>query len=294
MLPLTENQIKISNEYFNLRINQEEELKKFKNSQDRIKKEIKDKLKAKRHISTQLIDNCIKISKYVRAKSNDVDSIFNTIVNSLEQNSNKSKYMKNEELIREYINTILNCKLEMLDIKQQLKIEFNKFKRTHREEIDYDILNILYKDNTNSIEYYNKNEISAEEFKATKEHPSENRKKRTGYTIIDNPSPNGYVYFLTQENKFKIGVSKIPYSRKKTLEKTWGEFDCRSHYYKLDNGNTRKVERAFHKIFQNHNMNFICKKDGFSEFFDISILDECVKYMDLMSFVIDIERGEFK
>lgn len=169
MLPLTENQIKISNEYFNLRINQEEELKKFKNSQDKIKKEIKDKLKAKRYISTQLIDNCIKISKYVRAKSNDVDSIFNTIVNSLEQNSNKSKYIKNEELIREYINTILNCKLEMLDIKQQLKIEFNKFKRTHREEIDYDILNILYKDNTNSIEYYNKNEISAEEFKATKE-----------------------------------------------------------------------------------------------------------------------------
>lgn len=228
-----------------------------------------------------------------------VDNVCEFLISYFKNNSyTMSHYIENISYIKSYISTHYDITFDTRKFKETQKMKLNVLENNvidngGRLETAAKMYDTIVKQKINESNELICDESPLELVEKSENIP-ENQKIRTSYTEIDNSLSNGYVYFLTQDDKFKIGISKEPYSRKKTLEKIWGEFDHRSHYYKLDNEYMRKVERAFHKIFQEYNMNFICKRMGFSEFFDISILDECIKYMDLISFVIDIERGEFK
>lgn len=104
----------------------------------------------------------------------------------------------------------------------------------------------------------------------------------------------GCVYLLTKDDKFKIGISEYPNHRRRTLETVWGEFDEDSHYYEMSKELIIKVEKSFHKIFQDYNMKFDCRKDGYTEFFDKTIFNECEKHMSLLTNIFDIKRQNFR
>jgi len=84
-----------------------------------------------------------------------------------------------------------------------------------------------------------------------------------------------YVLILKDTNMLKIGKADNVFKRIKQLEKHWGEFDLeRSFVFECNLNYVNKLERLFHGVFYYDRIKNLEKGDGYSEFFNISVLGQ--------------------
>lgn len=111
-----------------------------------------------------------------------------------------------------------------------------------------------------------------------------------------------YVYILPlkDRSKFKIGKANNIYSRIKTLQKHWGEFDlAKSFILECNEQEVFKIEKNLHFIFKENNLDLSDKYDGYSEFFSMDcfhLVENAIKlFLELKDIVkITISEKELK
>ena len=160
-------QIQFTKEYFRLRLSNEKSLQDFKDKQKLVKTQANKKLKSLNNISKQRIDFAIKMFKNNYDKSAEI--VYDFIIESL-TNSNYVYYANKRTEIIEYIDTIYILQKDLKVFRNNLKKNFEKFKRTNTY-CDLVVLNNFYNKFNADINAYTKMGVTIDEYKnILKEH----------------------------------------------------------------------------------------------------------------------------
>lgn len=98
---------------------------------------------------------------------------------------------------------------------------------------------------------------------------------------------SSYIYFMVDDHnkRVKIGKSNDPFTRYQTLSKVWYINLNKSFMIKtLSSVTALNLEAHFHYTFKNRKINIDKKHDGYTEWFDISCLEDVDKILNIMNY----------
>jgi hypothetical protein len=129
---LTDNKFKVTREYFELRLRNDEQLSNLKILHNKQKTELNYNIKMLRTISKQKIDFNVSLYKDNVKNRNDIkiisDKVYNDLIMSFER-SNNIYYVNNKEAIMNYIITLYTIKVEMDELNKSLNENICDFKK---------------------------------------------------------------------------------------------------------------------------------------------------------------------
>lgn len=129
---LTEDKFKVTREYFELRIRQEDKIFKLSQIQTNQINSNKTKLKTIKNISMDKIHRyAVKYKKLVSVDNVDktVNITFDDLISEFDYKC-ATHYENNKDIIKNYINEFFNLNICMLKIKNDIKLELKSFNRT--------------------------------------------------------------------------------------------------------------------------------------------------------------------
>jgi len=146
--------------YFELRLNLEKELKKFKEQQNVVKSELNKRLKKFHGVSKRRISDAIYAFKKYKAKT-DIN-IYDLIIHDLDEVF-VAKYDKHKEDIVAYINEMQRLQEELYQFRKEKKKELAAFKKLHKADLT--LLNYAYNKFSNDVKTFKKLDLSIDEFR---------------------------------------------------------------------------------------------------------------------------------
>lgn len=225
----------IKDEYFNLRIKQEDKLSKLSKIQSEQIITNKNKLKMIKNISMEKIHKYAV--KYKKAVSSDnieriIEMTFEDLLSEFDYNCTHH-YENNKSVVTNYISEIFKLHLYMLKIKKELKEELKSFNRTISTSLLIQLVS-EYNIFKRNVEVITKLDYSMEEFKLHLEQQqtlepiiteiflNHIERLRNEYYIKDIEKEKNVVYNIKINDKVNKNISIVEKEKKRDLYRIAG------------------------------------------------------------------------
>lgn len=99
-----------------------------------------------------------------------------------------------------------------------------------------------------------------------------------------------YIYIIKIENKIKIWKANILINRLWKLDKIWWKIEWRDSYtIEIDKDDVFKFEQLLHFVFKKYNIDDLDKKDWYTEWFDLCIINDVIDLIKILQNHLDIK-----